>query len=101
MLTNCEIVWNEQIPEDTLIFEVPKTSFWLECTKWKNGNWRATLIQPEGTYRKEVWHSIPEPDLSRILETICINARKTSYKKQTKQKLVTYLRGFRAKKPKI
>ena len=31
MLTNVEIIYNEGVPDDTMMMTVPKTNMWLEC----------------------------------------------------------------------
>jgi len=68
MITHCEIVKRDGIPEDTLMVQVPPTSLWLECKLLKNGKWNARLKDPMGTWTKEVWRSISGSDLEHAIQ---------------------------------
>lgn len=72
MLSNVEIIWKEGIPKDTTLMTVPRTGYWLECKKWLNGRFQVSLLDPMTDYRKVVWRSIPESELDKIVDQLCI-----------------------------
>lgn len=73
MLTNVEIVYREGLPDNCLMVAIPASGLWLKCLKWENGKWGVTLVDPLSTWSKEVWRSIAEHDLARIIENIFVH----------------------------
>jgi len=93
MLTNVEIIYNEGVPDDTMMMTVPKTDMWLECKKWLNGRWRVTLMDPLTTYRKVIWQSLSNEEMESIYAEMAPRCK--VFKQTERKELVAFIRSFR------
>lgn len=98
MITNCEIFWRDGIPPDTVLINIPKSPFTLQCKAWKNGSWNVHLIKLETNFKKEVWRSIPDDKLTVIIKHLFDMVEDNEFcDRKSSVSTINYLRKLRKK----